>query len=77
MGRGAGDADLLKAVEGLAAKKKMPQIALEVYGTETVGEKGLDPDGDLRARARRLVRKARWLMKGGYLELAAGRRPRL
>ena len=42
-----------------------------------VSSKDLDPDGDLRARARRLVRKARWLMKGGYLELAAGRRPRL
>ncbi|MCY4395698.1 MAG: DUF2285 domain-containing protein [Rhodospirillaceae bacterium] len=68
---------MLKAVEGLAAKKKLPQIALEVYGAETVAEKGLDSDSDLRARARRLVGKARWLMKGGYLELAGGHRPRL
>ena len=64
-------------MEGLAAKKKMPQIALEVYGAKAIAEKGLDSDGDLRAKARRLIRKARWLMKGGYLELAAGRRPRL
>ena len=68
---------MLKAVEGLAAKKKMPQIALEVYGAERVAEKGLHSESDLRAKARRLVDKAEWLMKGGYLELAAGRRPRL
>ena len=63
-------------MEGLAAKKKMPQIALEVYGAERVAEKGLDSDSDLRSKARRLVKKARWVMKGGYLEVAAGRRPR-
>ena len=67
----------MKAVEGLAAGKKLPQIAVDVYGADRVGDKGLDSDGDLRAKARRLVKKARWLMKGGYLELAAGRRPRL
>ncbi len=67
----------MKAVEGLAAGKKLPQIAVDVYGADRVGDKGLDSDSDLRARARRLVKKARWLMKGGYIELAAGRRPRL
>ena len=67
---------MLKAVEGLAAKK-MPEIALDVYGAETVAASGLDSDSDLRARARRLVEKARWLMKGGNIDLAAGRRPRL
>ena len=67
----------MKAVEGLAAGKKLPQIARDVYGADRVSDKGLDSDSDLRARARRLVKKARWLMKGGYLELAAGRRPRL
>ena len=68
---------MLKAVAALAAGKKFPQVALEVYGAERIGEKGLDSDGDLRARARRLVKKARFLMRGGYIELAAGRRPRL
>ena len=68
---------MLKAVEGLAAGKKLAQIALEVYGSERVADRGLDSDSDLRARARRLVKKARFLMKGGYIELAAGRRPRL
>ena len=67
----------MKAVEGLAAGRKLPQIARDVYGADRVGDKGLDSDSDLRAKARRLVKKARWLMKGGYLELAAGRRPRL
>ena len=69
---------MLKAVAALAAgKRKLAQVALEVYGAERIGEKGLDSDGDLRARARRLVKKARFLMRGGYIELAAGRRPRL
>ena len=69
---------MLKAVAALAAgKTKLPQIALEVYGAERIGEKGLDSDGDLRATARRLVKKAKFLMKGGYIDLAAGRRPRL
>ena len=73
----SGDADLLKAVEGLAAGRTMREIALDVYGADTVADRGLDKDGDLRAAARRLVKKAQFLMKGGYLELAAGRRPRL
>ncbi len=68
---------MLKAVAALAAGKKFPQVALEVYGAERIGEKGLDSDSDLRAKARRLVKKAQFLMKGGYIELAAGRRPRL
>ena len=68
---------MLKAVAALAAGKKFPQVALEVYGAERIGENGLESDGDLRARARRLVKKAEFLMKGGYIELAAGRRPRL
>ncbi len=67
----------MKAVEGLAAGKKLPQIALDVYGADRVADRGLDSDSDLRARARRLVAKAKFLMKGGYLDLAAGQRPRL
>ena len=69
---------MLKAVAALAAgKRKLAQVALDVYGAERIGDRGLESDGDLRARTRRLVRKAQFLMKGGYIELAAGRRPRL
>ena len=64
-------------MEGLAAKKKAPQIARDLLGPERMAEQGWESDGDLRARVRRLVKKARALMQGDYLELAAGRRPRL
>ena len=68
---------MLKAIDGLAADRKLPEIARDVYGADRVEEKGLDSDSDLRARVRRLVKKARYMMKDGYLDLAAGRRPRL
>ena len=74
-GQGCGDADLLTAVAGLAARKSQRQIALEICGAASSAAQDWDPDGDVRAQVRRLVRKARWLMQGGYLELAAGRRP--
>ena len=64
-------------VAGLAARKSQRQIALEVYGAEAVPEKDLYPDSNVRAQVRQLVEKARFLMRGGYLELAAGRRPRM
>lgn len=67
----------MTAVEGLAARKSQREIAREVYGSESVEATDWDPDGDLRAQVRRLVGKARFLMRGGYLELAAGQRPRL
>ena len=66
----------MTAVEGLAGGKKLPEIALAVYGAEKVAKQGLDADSDLRACARRLIEKAQWLMDGGYRELAAGLRPR-
>jgi len=46
-------------------------IALDFHGADR------DLDSDVRAQVRRLVKKARFLMKGGYLESAAGERPRL
>ena len=67
----------MTAVEGLAARKSQRQIAREVYGAESAAAEDWDPDGDVRAQVRRLVGKARFLMRGGYLELTAGRRPRL
>ena len=68
---------MLTVVEGLAARKSVPQIAFGIYGADSFATQDWDPDSDLRAQGRRLVEKARFLMKGGYLELAAGQRPRL
>lgn len=76
-GWGSGDGDLLKAVEGLAARKTVPQIAGDIHGADAEAVVDWEPDSNVRAQVRRLVKKARFLMKGGYLELAAGERPRL
>ena len=67
----------MTAVEGLAARKSVRQIAREIHGADAAAVTDWDPDSDVRAQVRRLVAKARFLMRGGYLELAAGRRPRL
>ena len=64
-------------VKGLAARKSQRRIAVEVYGAGAVPAKDLYADSDVRAEIRRLVEKARFLMRGGYLELAAGLRPRI
>ena len=76
-GRGSGDGDLLKAVEGLAARKTVPQIAGDIHGADAEAVVDWEPDSKERAQVRRLVKKARFLMRGGYLELAAGEQPRL
>ena len=68
---------MLIAVDGVAVRKAVKQIAVDIHGAKKVAERGWYPDSDLRAQVRRLVEKARELMKGDYLELAAGRRPRL
>ena len=68
---------MLTAVEGLAAWKSVRQIAREIHGVDTEAVKDWDSDGNVRAQMRRLVEKARFLMQDGYLELAAGRQPRL
>lgn len=68
---------MLKTVEGPAAPKTMPQIAGDIRGADASAVPDQDNDSDLRAQVRRLVKKARFLMKGGYLEFAAGQRPRL
>ena len=64
-------------VEGPAALKMMPQIAVDIRGADASAVQDWDNDSDVRAQVRRLVKKARFLKKGGYLELAAGQRPRL
>ena len=77
LGRGSGDRELLIAVEKLAARKSQRRIAAAIHGEAAVAGDRWDNDSKLRARIRRLVRKAEFLMKDGYLELAAGRRPKM
>ena len=67
----------MTAVEGLAARRSVRQIAGDIYGSEAPAVIDWDPDSVERAQVRRLVKKARFLMRGGYLELAAGQRPHM
>ena len=64
-------------LEELAQRKSPRQIAIAMYGEDVVKTEGFDADSPLRGQVRRLVEKARYLRQGGYLELAAGLRPRL
>lgn len=66
---------MLTAVEGLAARRSVREIAGDIHGADADAD--WDPDSDVRAQVRRLVKKARLLTRGGYLVLAAGERPRL
>ena len=68
---------MLTAVEGLAARRSVREFAGDIHGADAGAVVDWDNDSDVRAQVRRLVKKARFLMKGGYLELAAGERPRL
>ncbi len=64
-------------VAGLAARKSQRRVAAAVHGEDAIAGEGFHRESALRAQFRRLAEKARFLMKGGYLELTAGRRPRL
>jgi len=72
-----GSGDLLTAVEGMAARKTVPQIAGDFHGTDASAVQDWDTGSNVRAQVRRLVKQAHFLVKGGYLEIAAGQRPRL
>ena len=67
----------LAAVESLAARRSARQIAGDIDGADASAEIDWAPNSDRRAQVRQLVKKARFLMGGGYLELAAGERPQL
>ena len=69
-----GGGDLLTAVERPAARRSVRQIAGDTHGADADAVVDWDPDSDVRAQVRRLVKWTRFLMKGGYLELAAGER---
>ena len=64
-------------MEGLAARRSQRRFAAAIHGEAAVAGEGFDNESALRAQVRRLVEKARFLMQGGYLELAAGRRPKM
>ena len=64
------------ALDGRQAGKSVRQIAEDLFGSRRVAA-DWHPDGDLRAKTRRRIRKACALMERGYRDIAAGRKPRL
>ena len=48
-----------------------------IHGADAGAAQNRDSDGEVRMYLRHPVKKARFLMKGGYLELPAGQRRRL
>ena len=69
--RGSGDGDSLTAAEGLAARRSVREIAGDIHGADAEAVVDWEPDSDVRTQVLRLVKKARFLMRSGYLELAA------
>lgn len=59
----------LQALDGTLAGASLRTVADVLFGAEAVAA-GWNADGDLRARVRRLVRRGRNLMRGGYRRLA-------
>ena len=55
----------------------MRQIAGDPHGAYADAVADRNSDSDVCSQARRLVKRARFLMKGGYLALAAGQRPHM
>ena len=61
-------------MDGRQAGKSVREIGVELFGRERVAA-DWHPDGDLRSKTRRRIRKALALMEHGYRDLAAGRAP--
>ena len=70
MGPGGEHKELLKALDARLAGKSVRQVAKLLFGAEAVAD--WDPDGGSRSKARRRIRKATGLMKGGYRKFLAG-----
>ena len=60
------------ALDGKLAKRSIRQIAIDLYGEEKVAEEW-HTDGTLRAAVRYRIDRSLYLMKEGYLRLAARR----
>lgn len=60
---------VLQALDGSLAKAPQRDIAEAVLGRQRVKADWADPRGHLRDRIRRALRRGRWLMQKGYLNL--------
>ena len=61
----------LQALDGFLAGASHREIACALFGVSRVTN-DWQPDGDLRAQVRFLIRRGRALMRGGYLALLGG-----
>ena len=68
----AADGELLTVLDGRLAGKSWHEIAVDIYCANRVAAEW-NTDGWMRSRVRRLGKKARRLMEGGYRDLVAGR----
>jgi hypothetical protein len=62
-------ARMLQALDGTLAGASYREVAEVLFGNVAVGKQWYD-DGDLRAQVRRVIRRGKVLMRGGYLHLA-------
>ena len=69
-GPGDGDRELLIALDGDKAGKEAREIAAEIWGADKVADEWYR-GCPLRGTVRRRIYRARDLMEGGYLKLAA------
>lgn len=58
----------LQALDGAAARASQRAIACALFGSGAT-QKGWTPDGELRAKVRYLLKRARALRDGGYRAL--------
>ena len=66
------DHELLTVLNGRLAGKSWRETAVDLYGAKRVAAEW-NTDSWMRSRVRRLGKKARMLMEGGYRYLVAGR----
>ena len=68
----AADRELLTVLHGHQARKSWRETPVDRYGPKRVTA-DRNTDGWMRSRVRRLGKKARMLMEGGYRDRVAGR----
>lgn len=71
-GSGAGDREILFALDGHLAGKKPREIAVMRYGRKRVAREWY-PDSAMRATVRYRIKRGVYLMEEGFLKLAARR----
>ncbi|MGE3871343.1 MAG: DUF2285 domain-containing protein [Parvibaculaceae bacterium] len=60
---------ILRALDGWQAGLSQRQIGIELFGAARVREEWGEGSDHLKSQVRRLVRRGRWLMEGGYRTL--------